>query len=245
MNERRLIVRMGIVVALAALANSAFASLQVEEETATYGSSQSPLAIGSSLSLNIPQFNAENGTLTGVSIQLSSYDTISSLVFNATPNIEGYTGATATMPVTVTAPDGLSTMATGIAGPFEGNANPYVLTVAGTKSAGAITAEDSINSGNFSLFETGGNDAGTFTVTVGPLGSYFGSAGSFVFFGGNGSSYGTVEFDYTYEPTDDPPKITNDADAVPEPATLCAGLAVTSICGIELARRFRRVPARA
>lgn len=134
-------VRLGIVVAVAALAQSASAAIQ-EEFVADYGSSCSPLALGSTETLSLNRFDTSLGSLTGVTIRLYSYDTISSVVFNATGRRAAYSGATATVPVTVTASDaldalnGLVTTATGTAGPFAGisTGSRSDLSVAGRKT---------------------------------------------------------------------------------------------------------------
>jgi hypothetical protein len=244
MNKRRLIAFLGIAVGVTAIAGSASASIQ--PEFATYGSSSSPLPLGSTESLSLPQFNPSLGTLTGVSVELYSYDTISSVVFNFTGQSAAYSAATAAVPVTVRAALDdyiLTTSAQGTAGPFAGLlSGASVPSVAGSLN---ITAQPaSISPGDLGSFQGMGDLPITLTVPD-SVGSYSGTGGSSLFFGGNGYSYGTVEVDYSYissmdEPGGDPP-----ADPIPEPGTLCAGLAVISICGIEFARRFRRTSSRA
>ncbi len=243
MNKRRRIVRLGIAIAVAVLADAASAAIL--EESAPYGSSSSPLAMGSSDPLSVPQFNTSQGTLTGVTITLYSYDTISSVVYNATGQSAAYSGATATVPVTVSAglnaSDVLTALAQDTAGPF--TSPPLASALPGLSVAGSvsITAQPAIiNPGDLGFYQ--GTGALPITVMVAnSVGSYSGNGGSSLFFGGNGYSYGRVEVDYTYvSPMDDPP-----GDPIPEPGTLCAGLAVISICGIEIARRFRRACSRA
>jgi hypothetical protein len=248
MNKRRLIAFLGIAVGVTAIAGSASASIQ--PEFATYGSSSSPLPLGSTESLSLPQFNPSLGTLTGVTVELCSRDTISSVVFNFTGQSAAYSAATATVPVTVKAALDdyvLTTSAQGTAGPFAGLLSAAsVPRVAGSVNVAAQSAV--INPGDLGFYQGKGDLPITLTVPN-SVGSYSGNGGSSLFFGGNGYSYGTVEVDYSYissmddpggDPPGDPP-----GDPIPEPGTLCAGLAVISICGIEFARRFRRTSSRA
>jgi len=236
MNKRPFIACLGVAVALAAIADSASAAIL--EESAHYGSISSPLAIGSTASLSLPQFATSLGTLTGVTIELYSYDTISSVVFNATGQSAAFSGATATMPVTVTtaldAFDVLTTSAQGTAGPYASlSSAPFGLSVAGSISIPRQTA--SFSAGDLDFYQ----GAGVLPISVtvaNSVGAYSGNGGSSLFFGGNGFSYGSVEVDYSYSPLIGEP--------VPEPGTLCAGLAVMSICGVEIARRLRRTSSR-
>jgi hypothetical protein len=238
MNKRRLIAFLGAAVGVIAIAGPASASIQVE--SVQYGSASSPLPMNSPETLSLPQFNTSLGTLTGVSIELSAYDTISSVVYNATGQSAAYSGATAVMTVKVTASlgssdsDVLTTSGTGIAGPFTSlSPIPPGPSVAGWASI--PTQTDTINPGNLGIFE--GTGMLPITISADSVGSYSGTGGSSLFFGGIGYSYGTVEVDYSYD--------SQMVIPIPEPNTLCAGLAVASICGIGFARRFRRTSSRA
>jgi hypothetical protein len=197
----------------------------VETFSANYGSCASPLTGGDSENVILNDFNPSLGTLMGVTLTLISSDAIESEVINLTAQSQAYSGATATLPVTITALDGLTTTATGVAGPFSGvTANPEPgTTVAGTSR---VTTTTSVNAagGDFILYE----GTGTFAVNVSALdGVYSGSsAGNTVAFFGAGDAWGTVEVAYDY-------------CAVPEPGTLAAGLGLLGYCGLSLARRTR------
>jgi len=239
MNMRRYNVPVCMVCAVAALAHSSFAVIVWDPVVADYGSASSPLATGSSESLSLNQFDTSLGTLSAMTITMYSSDTIASLVINATGSSALYSNATATVPVAVTAFEGLSTTATGTAGPFAGLSTAFGASVAGTD--GVISAQDVVNVSpeDFHLYEGAGPGQFTFTVAVADsIGTYSGSGPSYLFFGGNGYSYGSIVVEYGYiTANDDDP-----ADPIPEPSTLCAGLAVISICGFGVARRFRRIP---
>ena len=194
----------------------------VETFSANYGE----LTGGNSENLTLNEFDPALGTLTGITLTLISHDTIESEVIDLTGQNQAYTGATATLPVTVAALDGLTATATGVAGPFSGVATrpQFSTTVAGTSQVTTTTSAN-VGAGDFILYEGTGK---TFNVNVLVSdGIYSGSsAGGTVAFFGTGDSRGTVEVAYDYL-------------AVPEPGTLAAGLGLLGYCGIGLVRRSR------
>lgn len=200
----------------------------VESFSIDYGSSASPLAEGDSENLALNDFDPSLGILTGVTISLASDDCIESEVINVhVPSAsQNYSGATADLPVTVTALDGLTTTANGVAGPFSGSVSGPLGTIA---TAGTISktfnTSANVAPADFVLYE---GAAQTFAVNVLVSdGIYNGSStGDSVAFFGSGNSYGTVEVTYDYLP-------------IPEPGTLAAGLGALSYCGLRITRRFR------
>jgi hypothetical protein len=230
---KRILISSAVVGVVAGMGLSARAAVEgswgdgyeVETFSASYGSCAAPLAGGDSEDLILNDFNPSLGTLMGVTLTLISNDTIESEVINLTTQNQAYTGATATLPVTATALGGLTTTATGVAGPFSGVASSpqFSTTVAGTSH---VTTTTSVNAspGDFILYE----GTGTFDVNVSALdGAYSGSsAGNTVAFFGSGDSCGAVEVTYDY-------------CTVPEPGTLAAGLGLLGYCGVILVRRVR------
>ncbi len=198
----------------------------VETFSASYGPCTSPLTGGESEDLVLNKFNPSLGILTGVTLTLVSKDTIESEVIDLTTQNQAYNGATATLPVTMTALNGLTATATGVAGPFAGTANrpQYSTTVAGTSQVTTTTSAN-VAPADFILYEGAGQ---TFDVNVLVSdGTYSGSsAGNTVAFFGTGDSCGTVEVSYDYAP-------------VPEPGTLAAGLGLLGYCGMRMVRRAR------
>jgi hypothetical protein len=228
MKRKRHFILPGIAVAVTVLATPVIAAIQIF--SVDYGAFSSPLPIGSSEGLDLVQFDPSRGTLTGVTLTLSSFDTVVSEVYNPGGVSTAYTGATAKMPITVSALGGLTTTAAGNAGPFAGVSTGPGISVAGTAPIISLQNTVSVSPMDFGFYE--GADALSFTVTVdSSVESFSGSSSSPLFFGGNGFSYGNVAIEYTY-------------CAVPEPGTTCAGLAAMGICGIELARRIRRLRSR-
>ena len=75
------------------------------------------------------------------------------------------------------------------------------------------------------LYQGLGSQSFDVTVALSP-GVYSGVSTGPVFFGGQGSAYGTVEIEYNYSP-------------VPEPETLLSGLVLTGFAGLGLFRNRR------
>jgi hypothetical protein len=200
----------------------------VESFSVDYGSSGSALAEGDSENLALSDFDPSLGALTGVTITLASDDCIQSEVVNvhvpSSNQNQNYSGATATLPVTVTALNGLTTTANGVAGPFSGSVSGPLGTIA---TAGKISAifntSANVAPGDFGLYE---GVAQTFDVNVLVSdGIYSGSStGDSVAFFGSGNSYGTVGVTYDYS-------------AIPEPGTLAAGLGLLVYYGVIMGRR--------
>ena len=198
MKKRRDIVRFGIAVAVAAFASPVVAA--VETFVADYGAAASPLAVGSSENLSLGKFDPFLGTLIGVNLTLFSYDTVCSRIYNLTGESANYTQATATVPITVTALDSLTTAATGTAGPFAGTSTAPGVSVAGGTPVIALHSTASVSPADFGFYE--GVGVLPFNVTVvNSVGTYSGDSGSLLFFGGSGLSYGMVEIDYIYADT--------------------------------------------
>jgi hypothetical protein len=181
------------------------ARADVLDYSVSYGTPSAPLIATFSGTYTLPTFNTSLGTLTGVSLTLNSFDVVSGEVFNPIGSAQSYTAESATLPVMVTALDGLTATATGSASYGAGiaNAGPFVITIL-PGQASAPNASASLSSG-FSDYE--GIAGQMFNLTVASeAGSYSiqnaGSLGG----GGGGTSYGTVqvEYDFTPSPTPEP-----------------------------------------
>ena len=180
------------------------------------------LDVNSTASLAFKEFDPSLGNLTDIQLKLVSNDEVESLVYNFSKRSGSFTEATATLPVTVTAPGGLSTTMTLVAGPASGSVPAGSLVVAAIKT-GAITSETHVQPSDFSLYTGTGLHSFDISVMQG-VGTYSGSSGALLYFGGNASSYGTFELTYTYS-------------AVPEPGNVCAGLVALSLGLISVFRR--------
>jgi hypothetical protein len=199
----------------------------VESYNVPYGSASNPLVVADGAyplytdfpaAINIPQFNPSQGTLTEIILTLSSTDIVGSEVYNSSSSPQTYSGAYANnLTVTISGPNSLQTSETLSApGPYSGTAAPNSFTYAGSVSGVAAPSTTDLTSGFGSYTGTGSVPVSLSANT--PVGTFGGSpsAGD-VFFGGYADSYGSVEIEYIYT-------------AVPEPGTLCAGVAALGFC---------------
>jgi uncharacterized protein (TIGR03382 family) len=170
-------------------------------------------------------FNTSLGTLDTVTVALSTSITAEVDVFNQTGSSQTITGATASIPVMLTAPAGISETATGVAGPVNGIAG-----VGDTAFQGLpASANQSLNVPliDFSSYEGVGPLTGTLTAAA-TSGSYSGSATTGVFFGGSATAGATVTVTYLYQP----------AGTIPEPgATTFLAAGVLGSLGMVFRRR--------
>jgi hypothetical protein len=203
------------------------ADAAIETFTANYGTSSSPLPLDTTQSLSLNTFNPALGTLTGITINLYSEDTLQTEIVNMTSGALPYSMAGTTVPITVTALNGLTTSASASDGPFQGTAAGMATTLDGGPPPIAANNSATVPSSDFSLYEGSGPQTFNVSVLVGE--PFVEGSGASLLFGGLGNSYGSVEVVYDYSP-------------VPEPATGWAGLAaVISCCGFGAAKRLRRL----
>lgn len=196
----------------------------VESVTVSYPT----LDVGATASLSFPMFDPTLGTLADIMIKLTSNNTVESIVYDPSSNLTGYyTAANATAAVTVTALSGVSTTTSLHAGPGSGTIQPSSFVVAATQS-GAIVNSVHVQSSGFAQYI--GNGDQTFNLTVqqsaGVYSGSYRSPSAQLFFGGNASSFGSVEIDYTYS-------------AVPEMSTVFAGLTALAASGVAASKALR------
>lgn len=210
------------------------AQAAMESFTQNYGSSGSPLVISDAAvtpytdfpeTLNLPQFNPSQGTLTEIILTLSSTDIVGSEVYNYSSSTQSYTGAQAlNLTAIVAGPYGLQTSETLSTPAFSGTVGPSSFAHAGSVSGVAADSTVSVPTSSFSQF-TGSGLVSLNLLAAIPVGAYSGS-GQATFFGGYADSFGALEVQYVYSP-------------VPEPGTLWAGLAAVGFCLFRLTRSGR------
>ena len=209
------------------------ASAAIESFSAVYGV-PTPLGPFGSETLSLSKFDTSLGTLEDVTLTLVSHDTayVSVYNFNGTP--QGFTGAFASVPVTVTVLNGLTATATSAGTLAYGTAAP------GRNDFPGITVSSTssiILGSGFSDYEGMGGQMFNVTVTSG-AGTYGGTAIPGVFFGGTAASYGTVEVDYSYIQGFNQGGV----ESAPEPATYgaCAGTLMLLSFGAGMLRDLRQ-----
>jgi hypothetical protein len=184
-------------------------------------------------------FNSSLGTLTSVTLELTTTDTVSSEVVNINSTPEVVTNASASFPLTIYGPptttsppyDLTTYLATTTitAGPYTGIAAPdFATTVMGTQGgttdSGIVPVPMADWLGNWET--PGGGVSGTNILFASGAGNYLGSAGSGVFFGGVASVSGTLTLIYTYQ-----------SNGTPEPGALALLLASASVSLVGIRRR--------
>lgn len=169
----------------------------------------------------LPGFDPALGTLTGVTVSATTDALAEIEVFNNTGRARNFTNARATIPLTVTAPAGVTLNVTATAGPIAGTAAPGFNTYSGNAASGAGSIV--LPAAAFASFI--GTAPGTYSAEFGD-GTFTGTATPGVFFSGAALAGGTTSITYTYDaapvvvppapipPTPVPPV------SVPEPMSL-------------------------
>ena len=157
-------------------------------------------------SFTLSSFSTALGTLTGIEILLDDTTSATVDIYNLNSTPAAFTDASASVPLTITGPAGASLTDIVTAGPISGVADPGLNTFTG--ASGNSTVTETLTSGDFAAYETATPQSLTFGAVAGN-GTYTGTAGFGVLFGGSATAGGTVEVEYTYTPL----------SAAPEPAS--------------------------
>ena len=172
----------------------------------------------------LQEFDTTLGTLTGITITLSDTATAEVDVFNSTSTAQGFTNATASIPLNLTGPASVSVNTTAVAGPIAGTANPGVNAFPGIPGTGS--GSTNVASANFGSYEGVGTTFASFSVAS-STGNFSGTSVPGVFFGGSATVGAVTTITYTYTPS----------TGTPEPSTMA--LLGSSLLGVGFIARKR------
>ena len=175
-------------------------------------------------------FDAALGTLTGVEIIVDDTAIVSVEIFNTTSSPQPFTNASAVVPLSVTGPGGVTLNSSVTAGPLSGTAKSFESSFTGLYASNVVV--QAIAPGAFSNFEGSGTQNLQFNVSSGN-GTFSGTGGNGIFFGGSAQSGGTIDVDYTY----------TTFPGLPEPANWALMIVGFGVTGGILRRRRSEISA--
>jgi hypothetical protein len=170
-----------------------------------------------STTLNFNKFNPSVGILNSISMTVDTEFQVSVSIINLTPFSQQVTLATAMIPITIAGPNANFTLPVS-AGPFSEVVPSYFITGNIYSYDGVpLTTHNSFGVPISPSYIGAGTIPFTYNLNDG-VGTYGGSAYSWVFFGGKANANGSVVLTYDYTP-------------VPEPSTYIAGLGALCLFG--------------
>lgn len=206
------------LMSIVGAAHSAFV-----ESSATFAALPTPFVAD----IAVPLFDSTLGTLTGISLQLNT-DIVGEIgVYNPGAAAKPFTNARAIIPVTVTSKglDVTALTAVATATLAAGNAAPGFNAFAGIVSSGSNAT--SVLPSQFAYYIGQGVGSALFSAVAGD-GTFSGTTGANLFFGGSATAGGVFTIRYDYDPV----------SAVPVPAA--AWLLGSGLVSLGAMRRRRR-----
>jgi hypothetical protein len=155
----------------------------------------------------LPGFNTSLGTLDAITLALKTTGTVEVDVENLNFSPESFTNATASIPITLTGPAGVTTTVDLSAGPLSGTAAPFFNAFPGLVAS--ATGSVSVLPADFVDYE-GLGLIGSVSIDATP-GTYLGNSASNVSFGGSATASAVATVSYAYDPS---------SSTIPEPATM-------------------------
>jgi hypothetical protein len=208
------LMKLAMIAVMAWTCVSARAAMQVATETVNYGSASGPVQSGGTVGKTFQQFDSSLGTLTGITVSLTTSDAALAAVYSLNGGPVSYTdaqvqyGSEIVIASFVGTGETLSVTGSSLAsGPFNGTANPGYNQI-GSGPVQNFSGTLQVLASDFSSFI--GTGMGSVSISVNPgTGLYSGNGQGYgsgngltsgLFFGGAFDSYGTMQIDYAYIP---------------------------------------------
>lgn len=215
--------------AVAAIGMGIVAPTAARAATVSYSATIPQTSVSFTTPFTLPLFDSSLGTLLGAQISLVANTVATVTVFNTASTPQSFTAATASVPLTITGPDGTFVTATAVTGPVSATVNPGSTSFPG--QTGSATSTVNVSLANLSSYIGTGGATANFSA-LGSTGTYSGNtASSQLFFGGSATAGGTVSITYTYQAL----------SAAPEPGAFALLVSVLPLVGgITTVRRRKR-----
>ena len=169
----------------------------------------------------LTSFNSGLGTLQSITLSWVTSGNANVSLVNLTGTPQAFSNATASFPLTLTGPAGLTVSGTVNAGPFAGTIGSGVGPFNFSGPTNTSSASISIAPAGFAAYQSAGPIGLSFSAGAAP-GTFGGSSAAGVFFGGSGDVSEITSITYDYAVT-------------PEPALM--GVLSLGLCGLFLIRR--------
>lgn len=165
------------------------------ESRATFAANATPFSID----FAVPLFDSRLGTLNNILLSLTTSIVGEIGIYNPGPVAKPFVNAFATIPVTVTskAPDASALTAHATATVAAGQAAPGISTFSGIASSGSSST--SVLPADFASYIGPGSGSALFSAVSG-AGTFGGTTGSNLFFGGAATANGVFTVRYDYDP---------------------------------------------
>jgi len=194
---KKAIAAAGVTLLLAAGAGTANAALYTDTESFSFNGSTSPY------NLSVNSFNPALGTLTDISLIVTTNITPEVQLINYTNSTQSFTNAQSTSPFALTGPGSTVVNATASTGLINGTAAAGQFVIS-TFSGSTVNQTQTFDLSSAIWNQYMGTSPLSFLATLGPFTSSASFASGTLGVGGQGLVNGNVTIDYTYDTTPTP-----------------------------------------